>query len=161
VRESLLRADPGLERVADRLETARGLAAVVAVLRASARAVVGADGIAVVLRDGEFVHYAAEDAIEPLWMGRRFPITACISGWAMLHAETVVIPDIECDPRVPLAAYRTTSMRSLVMVPIGFPEPVAALGAYWCASVIADAATVARIEALARQAARALARIAA
>jgi L-methionine (R)-S-oxide reductase len=35
---------------------------------------------------------------------------------------------------VPIALYRLTSMRSLVMVPIGSPEPVAALGAYWCAS---------------------------
>jgi len=50
-------------------------------------------------------------------------------------------------------------MRSLVMVPIGSPEPSAALGAYWCASVIPDDATVCRIETLAQQAGAALVRL--
>jgi L-methionine (R)-S-oxide reductase len=45
------------------------------------------------------------------------------------------------------------------MVPIGSPEPVAALGAYWCAMVWLDPAALARIEALARQAGEALARV--
>lgn len=101
----------------------------------------------------------AEDAIEPLWRGRRFPLTHCISGWSILNGQTVIVPDIEFDPRVPVAVYRTTSMRSLVIVPIGVPEPVAALGAYWCASVIPDDATVYRLEALAHRAAAALERV--
>lgn len=157
--ETHLRPEPGLALATGSLETAASLEEVVSVLRGTARAIVGSDGIAVVLRDGDTVFYAAEDAIEPLWRGRRFPVTACISGWCMLNGQTAVVPDIECDPRVPIAAYRTTSMRSLVMVPIGAPEPVAALGAYWCASVIPDDATLCRLEALAQQAAAALARV--
>ena len=141
------------------LQTAASLEAVVSALRSTARAIVGADGIAVILREGDTVFYAAEDAIEPLWRGRRFPATACISGWCMLNGQTAVVPDIESDPRVPVMAYRATSMRSLVVVPIGTPEPVAALGAYWCASVIPDDATICRLEALAHQAAAALARV--
>ncbi|MGH1570439.1 GAF domain-containing protein [Methylobacterium sp. P31] len=143
----------------DQLSVARSVEDIVSVLRSTARDIVGADGIAVILREGDASFYAAEDAIEPLWRGRRFPLTQCISGWAMLHDETAVIPDLELDPRVPVAAYRITSMRSLVMAPIGSPEPVAALGAYWCASVIPDDATVCRLEALAHQAAAALARV--
>jgi len=46
-----------------------------------------------------------------------------------------------------------------VMVPIGSPEPIASLGAYWCASVIPDDATVCRLETLAHQAAVALIRL--
>lgn len=157
--ETHFRPEQGLEQAIEQLSVARSVADIVSVLRGTARDIVGSDGIAVVLREGDASFYAAEDAIEPLWRGRRFPLAECISGWAMLHDETVVVPDIELDPRVPAAAYRITSMRSLVMVPIGSPEPVAALGAYWCASVIPDDATVCRLEALAQRAAAALTRI--
>ena len=157
--ETFHRPDPGLVRATDDLAAARSLDEVVSVLRRSARPLVGSDGIAVVLREGDASYYVAEDAIEPLWCGRRFPLTTCISGWAMLNRETAIVPDIEYDPRIPVALYRVTSMRSLVMVPVGSPEPVAALGAYWCASVIPDDATVRRLEALAREAAVALARL--
>lgn len=157
--ETHFQPDQALARAGDQLTAARCLDDVVSALRATARAIVGADGIAVVLREGDNCFYAAEDAIEILWQGRRLPLEVCISGWAMLHNETVVVPNIEFDPRLPVAAYRTTSMRSLAMVPIGSPEPVAALGAYWCAAVIPDDATVYRLEALARQATAALARL--
>lgn len=157
--ETHLRTEPGLALATGSLETAASLEEVVSVLRGVARAIIGSDGIAVVLRQGDTAFYAAEDAIEPLWWGRRFPLTSCISGWCMLNGQTAVVPDIEYDPRVPAAAYRTTSMRSLVMVPICTPEPVAALGAYWCASVIPDDATICRLEALAQQAAAALVRV--
>lgn len=151
--------DRGLKQAVDQLAAARSLEDVVSILRATARAIVGADGVAVVLKQGENCFYAAEDAIEILWQGRRFPLDMCISGWAMLNNETAVVPDIEFDPRVPVAAYRSTSMRSLVMVPIGSPTPIAALGAYWCATIIPDDATVCRLEALALQAAAALRRL--
>ncbi|MEE7446490.1 GAF domain-containing protein [Methylobacterium radiotolerans] len=157
--ERFLDSASGLVRASRRLATAHSLEDIVAILRETAREIAGSDGIAVVLREGDASFYAAEDAIEPLWRGRRFPLTACVSGRAMLDDETIVVPDIECDPRVPVALYRLTSMRSLVMVPIGSPEPVAALGAYWCASVIPDDETVRRLEGLARQAAAALARM--
>ncbi|MCJ2132590.1 GAF domain-containing protein [Methylobacterium sp. J-026] len=157
--ETHFRPEPGPALAIDSLEAAASLEEVVSVLRRSARAIVGSDGIAVILREGDSAYYAAEDAIEPLWRGRRFRLTECVSGWAMLHGQAAIVPDIEDDPRVPVAAYRTTSMRSLVVVPIGAPVPVAALGAYWCASVIPDDATVRRLEALARRAAAALARV--
>ncbi len=148
-----------LETARLRLETVSSLDEMVTVLRDTARAVAGSDGISVVLRDGAFCRYVAEDAFTPLWKGRRFPLEACISGWAILNARAAVVPDIERDPRVPAAAYRLSSMRSLVMTPIGSPEPVAALGAYWCACVEPDAGTVGRLQALADAATAALARL--
>ncbi|GEP00274.1 GAF domain-containing protein [Methylobacterium haplocladii] len=147
------------ERTGERFAAARSLDDVVSVLRQSARRLIGADGVAVVLREDGCCHYVAEDAIEPLWKGQRFPLEACVSGWAMLNDETVVVPDVTLDPRVPVAPYRNKSISSLVMVPVGSPEPVAALGAYWCALVFLDEATVFRAEALARQAGDALDRI--
>jgi L-methionine (R)-S-oxide reductase len=157
--ETHFRPDPGLALAAGLLEAAASPEEIVSTLRRTTREIVGSDGIAVVLREGDTVFYAAEDAIEPLWRGRRFPLAACISGWCILNGQTAVVPDIESDPRVPMPAYRITSMRSLVMVPIGAPDPVAALGAYWCASVIPDDATVCRLEALAQHAAAAFARV--
>jgi GAF domain-containing protein len=101
------------------------------VVRSAARRVAEADGATFVLRDGEFCFYADEDAIAPLWKGQRFPMTDCISGWAMLNAEVAAVPDIEQDARIPLVAYRPTFVRSLVMVPISRTAPVGAIGAYW------------------------------
>lgn len=155
--ETNFQPDRTLARAADQLTNARCLDDVVSALRDTARAVVGADGIAVILREGDQSFYAAEDAIEILWQGRRFPLDTCISGWVMRNNKTAVVSNVEFDPRVSVAAYRTTSMRSLVMVPIGSPEPVVALGAYWCAAVIPDEATVYWLEMLARHAAAALA----
>jgi L-methionine (R)-S-oxide reductase len=77
----------------------------------------------------------------------------------MLNDETAIVPDVALDPRVPVGPYQTKSIRSLVMAPIGSPEPVAALGSYRCAHIFIGEETVACVEAMARQAADALARI--
>lgn len=148
-----------LAAAAKRLSAAQTVEEVVAILCDCARDIVGSDGIAVVLRKDDLCHYVAEDAIEPLWRGARFPMNACVSGWAMLNRCSVVIPDLECDPRVPQAAYARTSMRSLAMAPMGSPEPVAALGAYWCAYVEPDDATVRRLDILAQVAGTAVSRL--
>lgn len=139
-----------LIEASERLAAARSMAEVVEVLRQTARSAIGAEGIAVVLKDGDLCHYVAEDAIGPLWSGSRFPATSCVSGWAMHHGETVVIPDVALDDRVPQDAYRPTFVRSLMMAPIGRPSPVAALGAYWSKAGAHDQATIDRLEGLAR-----------
>src|SRR5262249_44809169 len=95
-----------------------------------ARAVCKADGITFVLRDGELCHYVEEDAIGPLWKGQKFPLSSCISGWAMLNAKTAVIEDVFADPRIPYDAYLPTFVKSLIMTPVG-EKHVAAMGAYW------------------------------
>lgn len=115
------------------LSTARTMADVMAIVRTGARRLTGADGATFVLRDREHCFYADEDAIEPLWKGRRFPLQTCISGWAMLNQQAAVIPDIYVDPRIPIDAYRPTFVNSLIMVPIRIESPIGAIGSYWAA----------------------------
>ena len=139
-----------LTEAAEQMATARSLERVVEIIRSAAREIVGCDGVTVVLREQDLCFYVAEDAIGPLWAGRRFPASTCVSGWAMSHHATVAIPDIGLDPRVPQAAYAATFVRSMVMVPVGRPEAVAAIGAYWAATRLHDPAEIERLEALAR-----------
>jgi PAS domain S-box-containing protein len=140
----------------ERLVEAASVDEVVAVLRDTARAAVGAEGVAIVIESGGYCSYVAEDAVSPLWQGQTFPADHCISGWAMLRNETVVIRDVRLDSRIPQEAYAPTFVRSLVMVPIGRPVPVAALGAYWSEVIDHDQDTVKRLESLARLATIAL-----
>jgi GGDEF domain-containing protein len=113
------------------LSMATQLAEVQRIVRTAARDLAGCDGATFVLRDGDQCYYADEDAIAPLWKGSRFPLEACISGWAMLNKQHVVIPDIYADPRIPHEAYRPTFVKSLVMTPVRTMSPVGAIGAYW------------------------------
>lgn len=52
-------------------------ARVINVVRTAARQLLGADGVTFVLREGDHVHYAEEDAVGPLWKGQRFPVDQC------------------------------------------------------------------------------------
>jgi len=104
--------------------------AVIEVVRSAARSVCRRDGITFVLREGNMCHYVEEDAIGPLWKGQKFPLSSCISGWAMLNAKTAVIEDVFADPRIPYDAYLPTFVKSLIMAPVG-GKHVAAMGAYW------------------------------
>lgn len=142
------------------LDEAKTVVDVQTALRCSARAAVGAQGVTVVqLEDGE-CHYTDEDAMSPLWKGQRFPATSCISGWAMLHDQTVTIADIRTDDRIPQAAYRPTFVRSLLMVPIRVDGiPVGAVGAYWADRHRASDNEIAVLERLAAAAGRALTRV--
>jgi signal transduction histidine kinase/CheY-like chemotaxis protein len=145
-----------LIEASEQLAAARSMDEVVDVLRRTARTVVGAEGIAVVIRDEGRCFYVAEDAVGPLWSGSRFDENSCISGWAMQRLETVCIADVRHDDRVPQEAYAPTFVRSLLMAPIGRPRAVAALGAYWSDVRTHDTATIRRLESLARLAAIAI-----
>ena len=141
------------------LSFARTLEEVPIVTRTRARALTGADGVTFVLRDDEQCFYADEDAIAPLWKGRRFPMDTCISGWVMRHRERAVIPDIYADPRIPHDAYRPTFVKSLAMVPVRTEAPVAAIGAYWADQHTATADELSILETLANATALALANV--
>ena len=113
------------------LSLARDLATIMRIVREAARELTGADGATFVLREEETCHYADEDAIAPLWKGRRFPLSACVSGWVMTHGEPAVVEDVFDDPRVPAEVYRPTFVKSLAMVPIRESAPIGAIGNYW------------------------------
>lgn len=145
----LLRAQARLVTAVQELSLVRTLPAIQEIVRRAARELVGADGASFVLRDGDKCHYADEDAISPLWKGQRFPMSACVSGWVMLNARPVVIPDIFNDPRVPVEAYRPTFVRSLAMVPIRLKAPIGAIGLYWASQRVASEEEISLVQALA------------
>lgn len=124
----------GMERllfVVQELSTVRDIQGITRIVRTAARELTGADGATFVLRDAGQCHYIDEDAIGPLWKGKKFPIDDCISGWSMQHREAVVLEDIYQDPRIPADAYRPTFVKSLAMVPIRSSDPIGAIGNYW------------------------------
>ena len=129
------------------------------ILKASARAAVSAQGVTVVRLEDNQCHYADEDAMSPLWKGQRFPVDRCISGWAMLHGHTVVVPDIRVDERIPQEAYRPTFVRSLAMIPIRPADPTGAIGVYWADHHVASPSELETLERLAAEAAATLARL--
>jgi hypothetical protein len=101
------------------------------VVGTAARRLTGADGATFILREDRDCFYADENAVSPLWKGRRFPIAADISGWAMTHRRPAVIEDIYADDRIPHDVYRSTFVQSLAVVPIRTLDPVGAIGNYW------------------------------
>lgn len=142
------------------LSQARDRETVQRIVRTAARRLTGADGATFVLRDGEQCFYVDEDAIAPLWKGKRFPLESCISGWSMLHRQAAVIPDIYVDPRIPHEAYRPTFVKSLVMVPIREAEPIGSIGNYWAREHLATVSDISLLQALANSTAVALENIA-
>lgn len=143
------RAMMRLVQAVQELSLARTLEAVMAVVRTAAREITGADGATFILRAGDKCHYADEEAISPLWKGRRFPLDACISGWAMLNKQPAILEDIYSDPRIPAVAYRPTFVKSLVMVPIRVSAPIGAIGNYWASRHLATPQEVELLQTLA------------
>jgi diguanylate cyclase (GGDEF)-like protein len=155
-----VKADPlsTLAEMIDQIGAAGSAADIQRLVRSGARQLTGADGAALVLRDGSTCHYVDEDAIAPLWKGQRFPIEDCISGWSMLHGQPVVIEDVYADPRVPHDAFRPTFVKSMLMVPIHTNDPLGAIGTYWAQRHHASSDEVALVRALAGSSAVALER---
>lgn len=131
------------------LSLARDLDTVMQIVRDAARDLTGADGAALVLREGDLSYFVEENAVGPLWKGQRYPMSCCISGWVMIHAEAVAIEDIYADPRIPADAYRPTFVKSLAMVPIRTKAPIGAIGNYWATRHLATPDELAVLQALA------------
>jgi signal transduction histidine kinase len=141
------------------LSFAHDMARVSDAVRRGVRDLTGADGVTFVLKDGEYCLYFDEDAIAPLWKGRRFPLNQCVSGWVMTHRQTAAIPDIYEDDRIPQDAYRPTFVRSLLMVPVRQEDPVAAIGVYWAQRHEATPGEQGLVQAVANGAALAMANV--
>ncbi len=123
-----------LVHTVQKLSLARDIDTITDIVRKTARNLTGADGATFVLKDNGMCYYVAEDAITPLWKGQKFPMTACISGWAMINKKCVIIDDIYTDNRIPIEAYKPTFVKSLAMVPIRTLDPIGAIGNYWAKS---------------------------
>ncbi|MDM9384955.1 ATP-binding protein [Chlorogloeopsis sp. ULAP01] len=138
-----------LVKVVQELSLARSLDEITAIVRIAARELTGADGATFVLREGDMCFYADENAIQPLWKGRRFPVNICIGGWCMQHKQQVIIENVYEDERIPYEAYKPTFIKSLVMVPIRKEAPIGAIGNYWATPHLATTEEIGLIQALA------------
>lgn len=113
------------------LSEARSLETIEKIITKYAKELSHADGTTVIIKEGEYCHYAEEESTEPLWKNQKLPVSECISGWAMEHKKAVVIKDIYKDERISLSYYEKTFVRSLTILPIRTPEAIAAIGCYW------------------------------
>jgi hypothetical protein len=138
-----------LVQAVQHLSLARNIETVMHIVRKTARAISGAHGATFVLRENDKCYYADEDAIGPLWKGQRFPLHSCVSGWAMIHRQSVVIENIYSDSRIPIDAYRPTFVKSLVMVPIRSIDPIGAIGTYWARHTVPSDEEVIMLQSLA------------
>jgi hypothetical protein len=120
----LSRARERLEVARRDLEGATTLARIQEIVRRAVREMVGADGATFVLREDDQCYYVDEDAIGPLWKGRRFPMQVCISGWAMINKRAAVVP-------------------------IRSEAPIGAVGSYWSYDHTASADEIRLLQALA------------
>jgi PAS domain S-box-containing protein len=138
------------------LSSAQSLDMVQDIVAKSARKLIGADGATLVFRDHGYCSYVNEDAIQPLWKGKKFPMDSCISGWVMKHKKPVVIEDIFSDDRIPKDVYEPTFVKSLAMVPVNINEPVGAIGNYWKENYTPTETEMQLLQTLADAAARAI-----
>jgi Cu+-exporting ATPase len=138
------------------LSSARNLETVQKIVTASARKLTGAHGATVIYREGDYCFYADEDAITPLWKGKKFPLNNCVSGWVMINRTTLIISDIHNDVRIPLDIYEPTFVKSLAMVPMKTAEPFGAIGSYWSENYTPSEMEIQLLQTLADSAARAI-----
>ncbi|MBN1119307.1 MAG: GAF domain-containing protein, partial [Bacteroidales bacterium] len=131
------------------LSQAKDISFIQQTVKIAARELSGADGATFILKDDSYCYYVDEDAISPLWKGKRFPLNSCISGWTMQNHKTVIIPDIYKDERIPIDAYEPTFVKSLAMVPIRKNNPLGAIGIYWADWYEAGSREVELLESLA------------
>ena len=117
--------------ISQALVEAHDLDTIMRIVRTGTRELTGSDGATFVLKDGDYCHYADEDAIQPLWKGQRFPIDQCVSGWAMMNHQAAIVSDIFSDERVPRDIYEPTFVRGMIIVPIRSDNPLGAIGCYW------------------------------
>lgn len=103
------------------------MGAVMPFVKTTALKIAGADGGSFILRENDACYYVDEDAISPLWKGKRFAMESCISGWVIQNSQPAVIEDIDQDKRVPADIYRSTFLKSLVVVPIRSANPLGPL----------------------------------
>jgi len=115
----------------DRLSGARSNQCVVAILHTSIREVADADGVTVMLRDGEEIRYISDGCIDPLWRSDRFPLASSIAGSAMRSHQHVLIDEIAGDARPASDICPNAPIKSLAVLPIRSADPIGAIAVYW------------------------------
>ncbi len=113
------------------LSSARDLDSILKIVRESIHDLTGADGSAFIMRDGDFCFYADSDTIATQWIGQRVSLSNSIGGWAMLNKQPAISEDIYTDSRVYIDFYKSSAVKSLVMIPVNTQDPIGAIANYW------------------------------
>lgn len=93
-------------------------------------ALLGADGAAVELADGDDMVYRAACGLAGPQLGLRLPQGSSLSGLCVARGEPLVCADSESDARVDLAACRAVGLRSMLVQPLFYDgKPVGVLKA--------------------------------
>ena len=123
-------ASAELVSLVQRLSFQRDMDGVMALVRGAARTLTGARRH---LRPARRRHLflCRRGRHRPALEGAAVSLQACISGWVMLNQQPAIIEDVYGDPRIPHGVYRSTFVKSLVMMPVRSEDPIAAIGAYW------------------------------
>lgn len=120
------------------------------VVRAAVRQLSQPDGVSVILGDGGQFHYFDDSTIRARWSGQRFPLLSHFAQQVMREGSAAIIGDVGADERVPAGRRQPDFIRSLLLVPVGSPQPVAAIAAYWSYRHDPDTCEIAILNALAR-----------
>lgn len=155
--ETYVRGMELLVSVSQELSFARKLEDVQRIVRLAAQQLTGSDGISIRLRDGDECYTLDGDQAAPSpWKGLRSRLTESISGWVILNASSLVVDDVQTDPRVLSHAIRPSNVVSAVLVPIRTINPLGVISVYWSTHRKAKDAEIKLLEALADCAAIAL-----
>ncbi len=87
-------------------------------IAAMAQRLVGADGAAFELVEGEDMVYRAASGLAAGHVGLRLKLNASLSGQAAFAARTLRCDDSETDPRVDAAECRRIGLRSMIVTPL-------------------------------------------
>lgn len=146
----------GLVVAVQQLSLAKDRAAIERVVPKAARAIARAHGATLAFRDRDRCRYVSEDGIAPLWQGSNVPLHESVSGWSMQTKAAIVVNDVYAEPELPKERFRSTFVRSFVVVPVGHEDPVAAIGAYWASKNRVEPESVELLQALADSASSAI-----
>ena len=138
-----------LTQAVQSLAAARDVGSVTDVVCSAARALTGADGATLVLREGDYCRYMNEDAIAPPWKSRLVPMSDCISGWVMRSGKPAVVPNVCLDDRLDREIFLPASVKGLAMVPMGAEAALGAVGTYWAERHTATPDDISILQALA------------
>jgi PAS domain S-box-containing protein len=98
--------------------------AVMDVVARRAQALVGADGAAVELVEGDEIVYRSAAGTAAVYLGRRRPLDGTLSGLCVRTGRAQISADAAADPRVDAEAVRRSGARSAVVVPLNYRSGV-------------------------------------
>jgi PAS domain S-box-containing protein len=118
-------------RTVHQLSRARSVQSIAELVCAVARSLSDSDGAAMSLSEGTARRYVDEDAMGPLWKGKLFERSDDVAGFAIERRQCAFIEDIQMDERFSHERFRSTFVKSTLIVPLGRDEPIGTLEVFW------------------------------